>query len=408
MAFEIIDKAISTIDDIRSTGSNVLRVADNFKTSISSIQEEARQYLVGFGSIEEDIAELGKGLTSNILTDFINDKGAREFRNPTGGFYSNFNNLTWIHLLGKKLKSQTSTVKGGRIQIDDDQPVYDFNFIAPEEMMETVQHDWSEYESWVNRLGGLLQTGAKLKADLKGISTTVKQMVDKGTQSFEEGNSSIMTNYLKHMNPETGIPQTRIDSALVYSGSQRREWNFTVHLAAFKNPIKEIAKPVFWLMKLSSPQKVEGSVYIDAPYVFKFKTYDNYANSNNLIYSNWCALKSVQPTWTGPYIRGYPLRCDLTLTLTEIEPLYSSTIGNESRVNVYFQEEPSNKTYSNNEREGAIDDAWRILKGQIRKFEKGREALGLIRQAEIKMAQYEKKAREIKEVGRIISTISKG
>lgn len=405
MAFQILDKTRNTIEDIRSTGKNILRVnTDDFQTSISDIlQNEAKKYLVGFGLADDDAVELGKTLSTDV-----ENHGTIVYKNPVGGFYSNFNNLTWIHLLGKKLKSQTSTVKGGRIQVDDTQPVYDFSFIAPEEMMETISHDWTEYESWVNRLGGLLQTGTKLKADLRGIGTNIQQLVDKGVQSWEESDTSTLTNYLKNVSPETGIPQTRIDSPLVYSGSQRREWNFTVHLAAFKNPVKEIALPVFWLMKLSCPQKHEGSVYIEAPYVFKFKTYDNYANNNNLIYSNWCALKAVQPTWSGPYIRGYPLKCDLTLTLVEIEPLYSSTIGNESRVNVYFQEEPINRVYSNNEREGAIYDAWRILKGQIRKYEKGRETLGLIRQSKIKMSQYEKKARKIKEVNRIISTISKG
>jgi hypothetical protein len=360
--FEIIDRASNAVNTAKSVVNKVNSLAD----IPSDLANDANKYLSDLGLTEDKVVNNDTDKKDKNNEKRTLQSGSATFRNPDGGDYLNFKNLTWINLTGRKLKAQTSNVKGGQIVIDQKEPEYSFDFIAPPELMETVQHDWSEYESWVNRLGGLMQTGAKAIAEIKGISQASIGLYNKLADQIKTGEIKDITKNIKDIPLVSGVVQTRVDSTLVYAGSQRREWNFTVNLAAYKNPIKEIIRPVYYLMKLSCPKKTENSIYIEAPYVFKLRTYDSTYRSNNLIFSNWCALKSVQPTWSGPYVNGYPIRCDLTLTLTEIEPLYQSTIGEDSKVNVQnFPETKSNKNYNSNQPDKKTDDTWKILKSQV-------------------------------------------
>jgi hypothetical protein len=111
------------------------------------------------------------------------------------------NHAKW-HFLQKavELKEEFLWFLNLRFHQYQSKPEFHFNFIAPEELQETIQHDWTEYESWVNRLGGQFQTFAKLKSDFSGISNTIKGITDAGAQAWTDENFSHLTDYLKNIN----------------------------------------------------------------------------------------------------------------------------------------------------------------------------------------------------------------
>ena len=76
------------------------------------------------------------------------------------------------------------------------------------------------------------------------------------------------------------------------------------------------------LEKYSCPDIKNNSLTaIKLPWVFKVKSYPG-----NLIKINHAALESVQPTYQEPYMKGYPMRAELTLNFKDMSPLYKRTL----------------------------------------------------------------------------------
>ena len=133
--------------------------------------------------------------------------------------------------------------------------------------------------------------------------------------------------------PGMGIPKMKVDTPLVYANSKRRDWNFTFTLIAEDNPKTDIIDPVQDLMKYSAPEALgknkSKGIDINLPYIFNLST-----QPHDYIRSNYTALESVQPTWKGPYVKGYPSMVELQLTFKDLSPLFRSTIETGSIINV--------------------------------------------------------------------------
>jgi len=81
-------------------------------------------------------------------------------------------------------------------------------------------------------------------------------------------------------------------------------------------------------MKYSSPEST-SSIGINLPYIFDIST-----SPASFIKSSYTALTAVQPTYKGPYIDGYPSMCDLSLSFTDLSPLFRKTIETGSLITV--------------------------------------------------------------------------
>ena len=82
-----------------------------------------------------------------------------------------------------------------------------------------------------------------------------------------------------------------------------------------------VVMPVKLLEMLSSPaypKQANRNFNSDIilPYLFELKTVPG-----DLIICDLAVLKQVQPTWKGPWIDGYPSRCELRLDFYEYRPL---------------------------------------------------------------------------------------
>ena len=211
--------------------------------------------------------------------------------------------------------------------------------------METINHSWEAYDSVASTIAGFYaKFGISLPEQARGLSPAFRQ------ENFTKGigaAAAILTNELGRLisSPETFktpmndlvnwgrsaaiggyVANYRVDTPLQYKGSERRQFDLVFNLMntdAGKNH-ENLVLPVKLLEMLSTPsynymggtadQNFNADIIL--PYLFSLRT-----APGDLLTVDLAVLKSVQPTWKGPWIDGYPSRCELRLTFTEYRPL---------------------------------------------------------------------------------------
>jgi len=234
----------------------------------------------------------------------------------------------WVHLKPIKLEGQTTKNRGGSITVGGTGPT--FKFLAPLDLAENVTHTWEAYESVQSRLAEKVREVAKTTGEIKALGSSFSIDTAKNLAS-STGVNSFMKNVVGGIEP-TSVVKMKVDTPLVYTGSNRRNWVFSFNLVSEgidkNNPSRDIVDVVQDLMKYSSPESV-GSISINLPYIFDLST-----SPNSFIKSSYTALTAVQPTYKGPYVKGYPSLCELTLSFTDLSPLFRKTIETGSLITV--------------------------------------------------------------------------
>lgn len=223
---------------------------------------------------------------------------------------------------------------------------YTFKFLAPPEILEQLSHDWQPYDSVA---GSISQTGTSIfnsmveqlkgldpsfyNAGNKSIAQVIKEIANRIKNTANSINKSDKKKWATSLNAIIGgiqemtrggdVANYRVDTPLSYKGSERRSFSlpFTlINVEGGKNH-ENVVFPVKLLEMLSSPSYPEVANQnfnsdIILPYLFEIKT-----TPGDLIICDLAVLKQVQPTWRGPWIDGYPSRCELRLDFTEYRPL---------------------------------------------------------------------------------------
>lgn len=249
--------------------------------------------------------------------------GTQEIQRPKGGIipHGRFGeNALWVTMKAVELKHQTTLARGGGVTAGKVGPT--FKFLAPENIQETIKNDWAPYEnSIVNSIANKAVSTTKAARDMKTIATnTSKLLGDKSGQKKLSSGAREAFNAIS-TGVATRVPTEKADTPLTFTNSSRREWTFLFNLVAEKNPADDVVEPIKDLMKYSSPEIADWNIGIELPWVFQLKTYPA-----NLIICELAALTSVQPTWQQPYIGGLPTKCELSLSFTDMSPLYRTTI----------------------------------------------------------------------------------
>lgn len=247
---------------------------------------------------------------------------------PKKGFpHTGFKDLMWIKIEALRLQSQSTGGRGGSIKIDRRGAT--FKFIAPEEIQETIQHEWEAYESMQSRLMEKYKAAIKIGEDIRGLKKIGGKKVLEGLASEGDIGNKI-SSAIGNIDLSTNIPKVKVDTPLVYTESTRREWNLDFRLASYTiNTYDEVVMPVKELMKYSSPSFGGSQINIEFPWIFRLST-----EPGNLILAKHAALIAVQPTWKAPYRNGSPSSCDLTLTFKDLSPLFKETIEKGGIINV--------------------------------------------------------------------------
>jgi hypothetical protein len=185
-----------------------------------------------------------------------------------------------------------------------------WSFIGFEDLQEAITHNWEPYDTMAGRANELIATA---KSD-------VKQMTSALEGAMKSGGS--MGPALSNMTTEAA--RYKVDTPLVYTGSQRRQVSFTFTLQEYKNgPGKDVLEPIHEFRKLSCAG-IEGQSIdkIDFPAIFQITS-----NPVGFISIKDAALVDVQITWNSPYTYGVSKRAELTLTFLDLRPLYKSSWG---------------------------------------------------------------------------------
>lgn len=173
-------------------------------------------------------------------------------------------------------------------------------FLAPNELQDNIVHNWSPMENILSRVQ------------------------EKAAQAERE--------------LAMATQQHKVDTALLYQDSNRRNIPITVNLAAYDNVQENVFEPIHSLRKYSSPELHEKSATqtkVGNPYVFRVNTVLGTGQVIPLINIKNAALNNVNPTFQGPYKDGYPSFAELTLEFTDMSPLSKKTFEDiESRVSV--------------------------------------------------------------------------
>jgi hypothetical protein len=250
-------------------------------------------------------------------------------RSPVGFTKEGLENLTWIQITAHRLLSQKAFDRRGGVE--KGAATHVFRFIAPNEIMENITHEWGEYDSIAGRLtqkaSEINKTLHETKELVKGASYLIDQ--NKGGTTARSALSAVL------QEKAIGI---KVDSSLVYQNTNRREYMLTFELVDEGDPYNDIIVPIRELSRLScaeiaSDGQFDSLTGVDMPYVFRVESIPS-----GLINLENAACAGVQPTYHGPWKNGYPMRCEFQATFQELEPLYRYKFDGTGVVTTSWQE----------------------------------------------------------------------
>jgi len=266
---------------------------------------------------------LGLRSTAQEILELNIDPSSGVFQRPRSVQHAFFTDALWIVMKAKKLESMPSLNRGQALKSLTEDIDITFKFLASNEIQEAIGHEWNEYDSLATRLAqkiaGFQRQKAELSQAYRASSNAVKGIwnaLEKGDRPAEDL-VRVARNYVSNLYGMKVAP-VKVDAALVYTNSPRRQYTFDFTLIDEGNPRIDIVDPINRLIRLSSPDYELGDrTKFDLPYVFSVHT-----EPNKLININYAALVAVQPTYKGPFRSGYPSVCELQLQFIDLDPTY--------------------------------------------------------------------------------------
>jgi hypothetical protein len=234
---------------------------------------------------------------------------------PGGGFpHAEFDFGMWVRMQAIELRGMHTGGRGGSLQLG--RKYTTFKFLAPEQIIDTHNHDWQEYASIQSRILEKV-VGFKTAIDQGGTALNTLTTEFKNAKARSEWPSGErIANVLSSVG-DVRVPRYKIDTPLRYTNSQRRQYQLTFILADADDGTM-LQNTINLLQKYAAPSTVkESQISINFPYIFSVNT-----------------EPEVLVTWQAPYVKGRPIRCELTLSFTDMSPLFQKTITEGGIVNV--------------------------------------------------------------------------
>jgi len=205
-------------------------------------------------------------------------------------------NTLQIHITPLKVAAQ-STTNTTISSLSISKVGQPYVFLAPNNIMTDTLHQWENYDSLGTRF---IQKKEGMMKTFRDTKTT-----------FEEG--------IKNGSVTGNVVTQKLDTPQTFKDSSRRQLNVTIQLLDQNNPRKNVFQPVRDLQLMSCAEKT-GQFDFKMPWIFKVET-----KPSDIIVMNRCALTSVQPTFSHPYIEGYPSKAELALVFIDLLPLYQNS-----------------------------------------------------------------------------------
>jgi hypothetical protein len=278
-----------------------------------------------YGNIGNKNQKITKVTTNSSTRNEVMNSDPKKIVQIPGSFFphSSFTEALWLKFTAKELRASTTAGRGGTLNIGKTGTT--FKFLAPETIIESHNHDWQPYESIQSKILQKVLGWKKGIGEGKDIYNNLTQRINKLNGKLPSGQqmSNILTGGFG-----TETPKWKVDTPLAYTNSQRRQWQFTFQLADARGGI-EVIEAVKQLMKYAAPKAEADEIAIRFPWLFEIVT-----EPAGLLEADYAAMTSIQPSWMSPYIKGRPSRCELTLSFTDMSPLFEKTITQGGIVNV--------------------------------------------------------------------------
>ena len=221
--------------------------------------------------------------------------------------------LTRVIIVAEELGQQNLNPREPN-HIQKDGRLYDWSFIGFTDIQESISHTWEPYGAIQGRL-------SEVFSQTEGMGTQVFDAL----VSAKEGVSKASLTAALNVGSTAGA-KYKVDTPLVYTGSERRKISFTFTLMEWEDVYMDVLEPIHQFRKLSCAG-LEGKAVdiIDFPAIFSVKT-----SPQSFVDIKDCALTDVQVTWNSPYKGGNPTRAELTVTFLDLRPLYKSSWGDST------------------------------------------------------------------------------
>lgn len=201
---------------------------------------------------------------------------------------------------------------------------------SPDTLWVEFQFMEIQYQSaQLNRTSGGIQT--------KSVGETVQFLLQKDfsyTQNhewtaFDTVEGKIVDTVAKAQTAGTSVVSPRgighrADFPVVFTNSPRREYSFEIELGSQGDNRLDVWEPVNLLQEYSSAQN-QGLTQFQYPYAVKCKTKTGQGAEVPIVNLKYGAITSVQPSFSAPYVKGYPTTCKLTVTVMDLLPLFRSS-----------------------------------------------------------------------------------
>lgn len=213
-------------------------------------------------------------------------------------------NYLWLSVEPRELKYtgpwQNESGGGQNVGISSEKADEKMMFLAPQELQDNLTHNWEAMENILSRVQ---EKAAQAKRELR-----------------------------------MATQQHKVDTALIYQDSNRREISFSINLSVYTDAQTDVYEPINKLRRYSSPklsERTETQTKVGNPYIFRVNTVIGSGKIVPLINIKNASLTAIQPNYQGPFINGYPSLAEVTLTFKDMEPLSRETFENiGSRVRV--------------------------------------------------------------------------
>ena len=232
---------------------------------------------------------------------------------------------TWINIQSRKVEFQTALITGnnsntGGLILGDLGDTW--KFLAPQQIMESINNSWEPWESISSRLAG---KGKEFK-DMTNEAASIWKALKSQKKGLDIGNAFKGLSSVSKSN-------IKVDTPLVYENSERREYTLQFNLTAKdQSDSMDMMSSVVSLKSHSLPRRTDDSygLGIELPYIFRVTSESldmPFPSGMSMIFLEVAALTSVQPTYMAPYDNyGNPMRIELTCTFKELPPLYKDSL----------------------------------------------------------------------------------
>jgi hypothetical protein len=249
-------------------------------------------------------------------------------------------NVLWLEILVNKIDTNTQ-ISNPNANIPTSPAGYSYKLMMPDNFSLSLSHNWEPYEQMASRLADTLTKYYRTAQQVAGIWNSGLPSTFAGAFLGSGGYKNLIDVLATKTGMAEPVVNTRTDSPLVYKTTQPLQYNINFSFVATRSGEPgRLFQMVQELLMFSSPSRPTSSaggtqisnIKIDPPYIFEVKTLPSTALSStggalNVLNLKYAALTTINPTFYGPYIDGCGTKLDLTLTFTDITPLFSNTFA---------------------------------------------------------------------------------